>query len=136
MRIELRSSTTVRTAEATITFPAAAGATATPVSAEPVGDESSSSMLPVLLAVGGGVLLLLLLLFLLLRRRSSAPPAVALPLAEVLAELRTAEGKRRTELMGMAAAYGKEAIMASPALAALPVQTARDLGERVAKTGR
>ncbi|HWL35762.1 MAG TPA: peptidase [Frankiaceae bacterium] len=135
-RIELRSSTTVRTAEATITFPAAAGATASPVAADPVEEKSSSSMLPVLLAVGGGVLLLLLLLFLLLRRRSSAPPTVALPLDDVLTELRTAEGKRRTELMGMAAAYGKEAIMASPALAALPVQTARDLGERVAKTGR
>jgi hypothetical protein len=135
-RIELRSSTTVRTAEATITFPAAAGATASPVSAEPVGEKASSSLLPVLLAVGGGVLLLLLLLFLLLRRRSAAPPTVALPLDDVLTELRTAEGKRRTELIGMAAAYGKEAIMASPALAALPVQTARDLGERVAKTGR
>lgn len=134
-RIELRSSTTVRTAEATITFPAAAGATAVPVAADPV-EEKSSSILPVLLAVGGGVLLLLLLLVLLLRRRGAAPPAVALPLDVVLAELRTAEGKRRTELMGMAAAYGKDAIMASPALAALPVQTARDLGERVAKTGR
>ena len=137
-RLELRSSTTVRTAEATITFPSNAGTTSPPVAAQPVeGKPSSSSSLPLVLAVVGGLLLLgiVVLVFLLTRRRSGTP-TVALPLDDVLTELRTAEGKRRNELMGMAAAYGKEAIMASPALKALPVETARDLGERVAKAGR
>ncbi len=95
-------------------------------------------MLPLVLAIVGGLVLLgvLLLVFLLTRRRRTAPPTVALPLDAVLTELRTAEGARKNELMGMAAAYGKEAIMASPELKALPVQTARDLGERVARAGR
>ena len=135
-RIELRSSTTVRTAEAAITFPSGAGAVGSPVTATPVKGASSSSLPVVLAIVGGLVVLALLLIVFLLTRRRRGEPTVALPLDAVLAELRTAEGKRRTELMGMAAAYGKDAIMASPALAALPVQTARDLGERVAKSGR
>jgi hypothetical protein len=135
-RIELRSSNTVRTAEATITFPSGAGTSASPVQASPVGE--SSSALPLVAAVVGGVLLLaLLLLFLLLRRRRREGPTVALPLPDVLAELRTAQGERRSELMRMAAAYGKDAIMASPdLLKQLPVQTARELGERVARAGR
>ena len=134
-RIELRSSTTVKTADATITFPSAAGATGAPVTAQPVGDEKSSSMLPVVFAVVGGLVLALLLLVFLLTRRRKEPAVVAMPLDDVLAELKTAEGKRRSELMTMAAAYGKDAIISSPALKALPVQTARDLGERVAKSG-
>jgi hypothetical protein len=137
-RIELTSSTTTRTSEAVITFPDAAGTSGEPVTAEAVDEEKSSSVLPLVLAIVGGLVLLgvLLLVFLLTRRRRTAPPTVALPLDAVLTELRTAEGARKNELMGMAAAYGKEAIMASPELKALPVQTARDLGERVARAGR
>ena len=140
-RIELRSSTTVRTAEALITFPANAGSVGAPVTATPVGDDSSS-VLPLVLGIVGGLVLLalLVLLILLVRRRKedapAPPPAVVLPLDDVLVELRTAEGARKAELMGMAAAYGRDAIMASPELAKLPVQTARDLGERVARAGR
>jgi hypothetical protein len=135
-KIELRSSTTVRTAEATITFPSAAGAASSPAPAHAV-TKSSNLLTYVLTGVGVLVLLLLLVLVLLLRRRRDAVPAVvARPLEDILADLRTASGKQRAALMAEAAAYGKEAIMASPALAALPVQTARDLGERVARAGR
>jgi hypothetical protein len=144
-RIELKSSTTVRTAEATITFPTAAGASAPPVHAEPVQKAGDDTVLPYVL--GGlaalGLILVLLLVVLLTRRRPSPEPApappprpVAIPLDDALAELLTATGKRRSDLMGVAAAYGKAAIMKSPNLAALPVDTARELGERVAKTGR
>jgi len=133
-RIELRSSTTIRAAEAVITFPEGAGAVGAPVQASPVDDSSSS--LPTILAAVGGLLLLAVLLLLLLLRRRRDEPTVVLPLDAVLTELRSADGKRRAELMGMAVAYGKDAIMASPELANLPVQTARDLGERVSKAGR
>lgn len=132
-RIELRSSTTIRTAEATITFPSDAGTANSPVQASPV--EKSTSSLPIVFAILGALVALLPLLLLLRRRRQEAP-TVVLPLDAVLTELRTAQGERRNELMRMATAYGKEAIMASPELARLPVQTARDLGERVARTER
>ena len=147
--IELRSSTTVRTATARITFPSGAGESASPVAATPV--KKGGDALPLLLG-GGAVLLLLLVLlvvFLLTRRRrepapgapSGVPPAPAappppLPLDDALTELLTATGKRRDELLRQAASYGQQAIMASPRLAALPVDTARELGERVAKAGR
>jgi outer membrane biosynthesis protein TonB len=188
-RIELRSSNTVRAAEARITFPSGAGAVGAPVQATPVAKPSSPSW-AVLAGIGLGVALLAVLLVLLLRRRRSAaeeepapvaapapapapaaptpapapepapaaPPAPPPPppapepappapepepvapapptLDEVLSELRTAEGDRRAELLGAAAAYGRDAIMASPELAKLPVQTARDLGEQVARGGR
>ena len=130
--IELRSSTTVRTAEATITFPAGANAAGSPVVATPVGEDEGGGLLPVLAAVSLAVLALVLLVVYRLTRRRRVP-AVALPLDDVLEELRSATGRRRTELMAMAAAYGKDAIMKSAVLPALPVQTARDLGERVAK---
>jgi hypothetical protein len=138
--ITLRSSVTERTASARLTFPTANGTSATPVDATPEKKAGSSSSTPLVLggAALGGLLLILLLVFLLTRRRGRAAvaePARA-PLNDVLAELRTADGKRRTELIGQAAAYGKEAIMASPVLPSLPVQTARQLGERVAKAGR
>jgi len=132
--IEMRSSTTVRTATATITFPSASGASAAPVNAAPVGGGEKKSSLPVVpLAIGGGVLLLLLLL-LLLRRRSG--PVTAMPLDDVLEELRTAQGARRDELMRQAVVYGAAAIQASPALRSLPVDTAAELGRRVSKAGR
>lgn len=159
--LTLQSSTTVRTAEATITFPASAGGKGAAVAATPVGD--GSSMLPLALAIAGGALLLLLTLSLHLRRRgrgpaaptapaapepaaapvhvpeqatrTSVPPPAPLPIDEVLTLLRTAEGARREELLALAASYGKAAIMASPELAKLPVQTARDLGEHVARAG-
>jgi hypothetical protein len=136
--ITLRSSVTERTASAVITFPTANGASSTPVDAVPRRTSAGGSF-PVALVGGLAVLLLLLLLawWLLRGRRDGAPAEPArLPLNEVLAELRTAEGKRRTALIGQAAAYGKEAIMASPVLPQLPVQTARQLGERVSKVGR
>jgi hypothetical protein len=139
--ITLRSSITERTASGMITFPTGNGTSATPVDATPEkkkGDSGAALTSP--LALGGAVLALLLLLGLgswLLRGRRGAPAAPArMPLNDVLAELRTAEGKRRAELIGQAAAYGKEAIMASPVLPQLPVQTARQLGERVSKVGR
>jgi hypothetical protein len=133
-KIELRSSTTVRTAEATIRFPNGAGA-ASPVPAHTVA--KATNVLPFL--VGGAVALALLLgtaLLALRRRRRTRAPVVAMPLENVLAELTTATGARRAELLAQAAAYGKDAIMASPSLANLPVQTARDLGERVARADR
>lgn len=135
--IELRSSTTVRTATARITFPSGANESASPVPAEPVS--KGNDVLPLLL--GGGavlvVLLLLLAVFLLTRRRrDAAAPVPVLPLDDALRELTTATGKRREELMRQAAGYGRAAIMSSPALKALPVDTARELGERVAKAGR
>ena len=144
-RIELRSGTTTRAAEATITFPSGPGAVGAPVSAQPVPvDDDSSSAFPdalLILAALGLIALLVLALVLLRRRVPSVPrpasgPVALLPLDDVLAELRTAEGPRRDELMGMAAAYGKDAILASPGLRALPVDTARALGEHVARTGR
>lgn len=149
--IELRSSTTVRTAQATITFPSVANGVAPAVPAHEVSKKSSS--LPLVLG-GAGLLLLLLLLvaYLLSRRRRSrptpppppvAPPAPApapapapTPLNDVLAELVTATGDRQRDLLREAAAYGKAAIMASPVLPSLPVDTARALGEQVAKSGR
>jgi hypothetical protein len=132
-KIELRSSTTVRTAEARISFPSAANATASPVGAKSVGKDTP---LPLLLAGGAllGLLVVLALVFLLTRRRRPEPPP--LPLDTVLAELGSATGKRRDELVRLAAAYGKDAIMASPVLPSLPVDTARALGEQVARTGR
>lgn len=133
--IEMTSSTTTRRATATITFPSAAGASAAPVDATPVDDGGSSfPVLPV--AIGGGLLLLLLLLLLFLRRRGSSEPVVVMPLDDVLTELRTAEGARREELMRQAVVYGATAIQASPALRGLPVETAAELGRRVAKSGR
>lgn len=147
-RIELKSGTVVRAAEATITFPTAAGAVGTPVSAAPVapsGSDSSSSALPWAFVAVGLLLVLaaLLLLLLLVRRRpreeeqaAPAEPVELPPLDDLLAELRTAEGARRDELLAMTATYGKDAILAAPGLRALPVQTARDLGERVARAGR
>lgn len=138
-RIELRSSNTVRTAEATITFPSAAGQSAPPVEATPVGDDGGGLPLPLLVGGAVGLLVLGLLLFLLLGRRRRDPAVAAvpvLPLDDVLTELRSADGGRKEELMRQAAAYGREAIMASPVLPSLPVQTARELGERVAKAGR
>jgi hypothetical protein len=134
-KIELTSSTTVRTAEATITFPDAAGGVAPAVPAHEV-TESSNTLLYVAVGVGALVVLLLVLLVLILLRRRRSAVVVARPLEAILADLRTASGKERAALLAEAAAYGKEAIMASPALAALPVQTARDLGERVARAGR
>jgi hypothetical protein len=136
--IELTSSRTTRTATATITFPSGAGASAAPVPAKAV--PKKSNVLPLALggaAVGLLVLVLLLVLFL-TRRRKDGPdvPAPRLPLDDALAELLIATGRRREELLRQAATYGKAAIMASPKLAALPVDTARELGERVAKTGR
>jgi hypothetical protein len=138
-RIEMRSSNTVRSATGTITFPSAAGASAAPVAVTP--DDDGGGGLPIAVIVGGalGVLVIGLLLFLLLRRRGREPapaPVPAMPLDDVLTELRVAEGARKNDLIGQAAAYGREAIMASPVLPSLPVQTARELGERVAKTGR
>jgi hypothetical protein len=140
-RIELRSSTTVRVATGTITFPEGAGAKAQPVPAKP--QKSSGGSATMLLIGGGGLLLMLLLLlgiFLFTRkkrpREEDDVPAQRLPLADVLTQLATADGARRDDLIGQAAAYGKEAIMASPLLPALPVDTARALGERVARTGR
>lgn len=135
-RIELRSSTTVREATATITFPSGSGATATPVDADPV---DKGGGLPAGLLVGAGVLgllILLLLVFLLVRYKGDSEPVAVLPLDDVLVELRTATGARRNDLMRQAVAYGRDAIMASPNLAALPVDVARELGERVAKSGR
>ena len=134
--IEMRSSTTVRTATATITFPSSAGASGPPVSAKPVAKGGS---FPVMALVGGGVaLLLLLLLLLLLRRRGDrepkAPPPV--PLDAVLTELRTASGERREELMRLAVGHGRDAIAKSPALRLLPVETATELGKRVSKGAR
>jgi hypothetical protein len=134
-KIELRSSTTVRTAEATISFPDAAGATSAAVPAHEV-TKSGNTVGYVLAGVGLLVVLLLALLVLLLLRRRRSRVVVARPLEEILADLRTASGKQRAALLAEAAAYGKDAIMASPALASLPVQTARDLGERVARAGR
>lgn len=144
-RIELQSSTTVRIAEATITFPSGPGIAQAPVVAEPV-DGGGGSTLPLnvailVLLVGLGALLGWLFRRRRDRRERPEPepeplPEPSLPLDDVLAELRTAEGPRREELMAMATAYGKDAIMASPNLATLPVQTARDLGERVARSGR
>lgn len=133
-KIQMQSGTTVRTAEATITFPSGAPATADPVPATAVSS-SRGVLLYVLVGVGVLVLLALLLLFLLLRRRRE-PAIVARPLDAILDDLAGATGKRRKALLAEAAAYGKEAIMASPALAHLPVQTARDLGERVARQAR
>lgn len=132
--IEMTSSTTTRTATATITFPSAANASAPPVDAEPVKEGGS---FPLVAVVGGvlGLLLLGLLVLLLLRRRSSEPVTV-MPLDDVLAELRTASGERRDELMRQAVAYGAAKIQASPALRALPVDTAAELGRRVSKAGR
>ena len=137
-RIVLKSSNTEREATGRITFPSSAGSVGTPVEAKPVEDPAASRLPLVLGVVGGLLALLAVLLVLLLRRRGGGEPAPAelLPLDQVLDELRTADGRRRDELMTMATRYGKEAIMASPALAALPVQTARDLGERVARAGR
>jgi hypothetical protein len=135
-RIELRSSNTVREAEGRITFPAAANSKAEPVKAEPVERDGGSAM--PLLAGGAllGLLLVLLAVFLLTRRRKPRPEEPAMPLDDVLTELTGASGRRRTELLRQAAAYGKDAIMASPVLPLLPVDTARDLGEEVARTGR
>ncbi|HVF04205.1 MAG TPA: peptidase [Frankiaceae bacterium] len=142
-RIELQSGKTVRVAEAPITFPSGAGIAQAPVTAEPV-DDGGGSTLPInvaalLLLIGLGALLG----WLFRRRRDRPEPEPepeplepAVPLDDVLAELRTAEGPRRDELMAMATAYGKDAILASPNLATLPVQTARELGERVARAGR
>jgi outer membrane biosynthesis protein TonB len=62
-------------------------------------------------------------------------PAPAMSLEDVLSELATADGPRRDDLIGQAASYGVDAIMASPLLPALPVDTARALGERVAQSG-
>lgn len=143
-RVELKSGTVVRAAEAPITFPATAGAVGAPVSAapvEPTGTGSSSALPWAFVAVGLLlVLAALLLLLLLVRRRpreeEPAEPVELPPLEDLLAELRTAEGARRDEVLTLAAAYGKDAILASPGLRALPVQTARDLGERVARAGR
>lgn len=140
--ITLRSSVTERTASGVITFPSGNGTSGSPVDATPEkkkGDAGAALTSP--LALGGIALALLLLLalawWLLRGRRGGAPAAPErMPLNDVLAELRTAEGKRRTDLIGQAAAYGKEAIMASPVLPQLPVQTARQLGERVSKVGR
>jgi hypothetical protein len=137
--IELRSSETVRTATARITFPDGANATSAPVAAKPV-TKSSGALAYVLGGVGLLALLgILLLVFLLTRRRrrgdEPAVPAPRIPLDDALAELQTATGRRREQLLAAAASYGKSAIMASPALAALPVETARELGERVAKSG-
>lgn len=134
--IEMTSSTTTRTATATITFPSAANASAAPVDATPVEDEGGG--LPVVALVGGalGLLLLGLLLFLLLRRRGGSEAVPVMPLDDVLTELRTAQGARRDELMRQAVVYGATAIQASPALRALPVDTAAELGRRVAKSGR
>jgi hypothetical protein len=139
--ITLRSSITERTASGVITFPAGNGTSATPVDAtsEKKTDAGAALTSPTVLGSALGVLLLLLLGgSLLRRRRGGAAPAqpARLPLNDVLAELRTAEGKRRAELIGQAAAYGKDAIMASPVLPQLPVQTARQLGERVSKAAR
>lgn len=145
-RVELKSGTVVRAAEATITFPTTAGAVGTPVSAAPVaptGGSGSSSALPwAFVAIGLLLVLAALLLLLLLMRRRPAeeeepvPPAELPPLDDLLTELRTAEGPRRDEVLTLAASYGKDAILASPGLRALPVQTARDLGERVSRVGR
>ena len=132
--MEMTSSTTTRTATATITFPSSAGASAAPVDATPVDGESSLPVMALVLA-GGGLLLLLLLLLLFLRRRGSGP-VVVMPLDDVLAELRTAQGARREELMRQAVVYGAAAIQASPALRSLPVETAAELGRRVSKAGR
>jgi hypothetical protein len=135
--IEMRSSTTVRTATATITFPSASGASAAPVNAAPIGGGSKKSSLPVVpLVIGAGVALLLLFLLLLLLRRRGSDPVTAMPLDDVLDELRTAQGARRDELMRQAVVYGAAAIQASPALRTLPVDTASELGRRVSKAGR
>ena len=139
-RIELRSSNTVRVATAQVTFPAGAGSKSDPVPAQ--AEERGGSRMPLVL---GGLALLALLaillgVFWLTRGKSPAGPRPVpeqrLPLDDVLTELRSATGARRDDLIGQAAAYGKEAIMASPLLPALPVETARALGERVARGGR
>ena len=138
-RLELTSSNTVRKAEGRITFPSGANATSEPVEAKAVDDGGGG--LPMPLLAGGalaGLLLVLLVVFYVTRRgrTGAAPPPPPLPLDDVLTELLTATGKRRTELLSLAALYGKEAIMASPVLPSLPVDTARDLGEQVARVGR
>lgn len=133
--IEMRSSNTVRTATATITFPSAANASAAPVAADPVKEDKKSAF-PVLPVVIGGAVLVALLLLLLLRRRGGSAPVPVMPLDDVLAELRTANGARKDELMRQAVVYGAAAIQASPELRNLPVETAAELGRRVSKSGR
>ncbi|HEX8004613.1 MAG TPA: hypothetical protein VF519_18155 [Mycobacteriales bacterium] len=133
--IEMTSSTTTRTATATITFPSGSNASNPPVDAKPVG---GGKKLPagVVLAVAGGIALLLLLLLLLLFRRRGAEPVRVMPLDDVLTELAGASGARREELMRQAVAYGAAAIQRSPALRSLPVDTAAELGKRVSRAGR
>ncbi|MDQ1711884.1 MAG: hypothetical protein QOE45_1334 [Frankiaceae bacterium] len=136
--ITLRSGVTERTATGLITFPAGSGTSAPPVAVTTPAKKAAGSGSPLLLI---GLLLAALLLAVVgavtyNRRRRSVPAPAPAPLNDVLAELRTAEGARRRDLIAQAASYGKEAILASPVLPELPVQTARQLGERVAKSGR
>jgi hypothetical protein len=154
--LSMKSSTTERKAEADITFPEGANATASPVPAHEIGKSGGVAdwLVPAVLGVLG-LLVVGLLLFLVFKRRkredtppAPPPPPAAAPvpapvpaapppsLDAVLEELATATGARRDELMTMAVSHGSEAIMRSPRLSALPVDTARELGQRVAKSGR